>query len=63
MKPTPRSSRAAARGTDPPGDIKAELRALRKRLADAWWYEESLDKIEGLEARINHCLSLIRKQS
>ncbi len=43
-------------------NVQTELRALRKRLADAWWYEEPLDKIERLEARINHCLARIRRQ-
>ena len=30
----------------------ALLRRLRRRLADAWWYEEPLEVIERLEAAI-----------
>ena len=29
-----------------------DLRELRRKLADAWWYEKPLETIEGLERRI-----------
>ena len=35
----------------------AELRRLRKALADAWWNEEPLDRIESIERQINACLA------
>jgi hypothetical protein len=33
------------------------LRRLRRALADAWWNEEPLERIEQLEREINRCLS------
>ena len=62
MSPTSSPSKPVDRLTADRPDMKTELRALRKRLADAWWHEEPLEKIQQLEARINHFLALIRGQ-
>jgi hypothetical protein len=34
-----------------------KLRLLRRALADAWWNEEPLERIEQLEREINRCLA------
>jgi hypothetical protein len=39
--------------------LQAELRRLRDKLADAWWYEEPLEVIEQLEADIRRCRGLL----
>jgi len=33
--------------------IEADLRELRRQLADAWWYEKPLEKIQELEGLIS----------
>lgn len=40
--------------------IESELIRLRERLADAWWNEESLDKIQQIEKSIAACESELR---
>lgn len=42
---------------------EAELYRLRKALADAWWNEEPLERIESLEGQINACLARIEAAS
>lgn len=41
-----------------PLDVReVELYRLRKALADAWWNEEPLERIESIESQINACLA------
>jgi hypothetical protein len=48
--------------SDPVPDVEAELRRLRKRLADAWWNEEPLEVIEQLQAQIHRCQTRLQPQ-
>ncbi|MCP4591577.1 MAG: hypothetical protein GY842_12625 [bacterium] len=36
----------------PRAQLEHELHGLRRRLAEAWWYEESLETIQELEGLI-----------
>ncbi len=36
---------------------EVELYRLRKALADAWWNEAPLERIESIESQINACLA------
>ncbi|MBN1513213.1 MAG: hypothetical protein JXB13_14455 [Phycisphaerae bacterium] len=42
-------------------ELHLQLRALRRRLADAWWYEEPLETIESIERAIEQCLHGLRR--
>jgi hypothetical protein len=42
---------------------EVELYRLRKALADAWWNEEPLERIESIESQINACLARMEAAS
>jgi len=42
-------------------ELNLQLRALRRRLADAWWYEEPLETIQSIERAIEQCLHGLRR--
>jgi hypothetical protein len=59
---TEETMNAPCGSNDPVADVEAELRRLRKRLADAWWNEESLELIEQLQAQIHCCQARLQPQ-
>ena len=47
----------------PRARIEQELKQLRRRLADAWWYERPLEEIEEIERMIAARAGKLREQA